>query len=170
MTPIYLLRNFSKAFKSFLVAFILILSVGYFTGLLFVAQTDSTHPNGVVENYNGNENDEDAVILKFKKGEREMLTILHTHILSIGFIFAFLGLLVWGTEIPLFWKKFLTIEPFVSILVTFGGIYVIWLGYPAMAYLVMISGFLMTLSYIGGVIAVLSALNKKPLTASSIKG
>ena len=68
------------------------------------------------------------------------------------------------------WKKFLTIEPFVSILVTFGGIYVIWLGYPAMAYLVMLSGFLMTLSYIGGIIAVLSALNKKPLTASSIKG
>ena len=105
MEPVYLLRNFSKPFKSFLFAFIVILSIGYFTGLLFVAQTDSTSPKGVVENYNGNEEIEDAAVLKFKKREREMLTILHTHILSIGFIFAFLGGLVWGTELPLFWKN-----------------------------------------------------------------
>lgn len=117
----------------------------------------------MVENYNGNEEVEDASVLKFKKGEREMLTILHTHILSIGFIFAFLGLLVWGTELPLFWKKFLMIEPFCSILLTFGGIYFLWLGYSFFAYVVMLSGLLMTLSYCGGAIAVLLALNKEPL-------
>ena len=45
----------------------------------------------MVENYNGNEEVEEATVLKFKKGEREMLNILHIHILSIGFIFTFLG-------------------------------------------------------------------------------
>ncbi|MEL0225796.1 MAG: hypothetical protein VW912_03890 [Flavobacteriaceae bacterium] len=163
MEPSFLLRNFSKPFKSFLFAFIVVLSIGYFTGLLFVAQTDSTSPKGMVENYNGNEEVEDAAVLKFRKGEREMLTIIHTHILSIGFIFAFLGVLVWGTELPLFWKKFFMIEPFCSIIVTFGGIYFLWLGYTSLAYIVMVSGLLMTLSYCGGVIAVLMALNKKPL-------
>lgn len=163
MEPAFLLRNFSKPFKSFLFAFIVVLSIGYFTGLLFVAQTDSTSPKGMVENYNGNEEVEDAAVLKFKKGEREMLTILHTHILSIGFIFAFLGVLVWGTELPLFWKKFFMIEPFCSIIVTFGGIYIIWLGNSSLAYLVMVSGILMTISYCAGAIAVLIALYKKPL-------
>ena len=112
MEPFFLLRNFSKPFKSFIFSFLIVLSIGYFTGLLFVAQTDSTSPKGMVENYNGNEEVKDAAVLKFKKGEREMLTILHSHILSIGFIFAFLGVLVWGTELPLFWKKFFMIEPF----------------------------------------------------------
>lgn len=163
MVPSFLIRDFSRPFKSFLFAFLVVLSVGYFTGLLFVAQTDSTTPKGMLENYNGNEEVEDVAILKFKKGEREMLTILHTHILSIGFIFAFLGLLVWGTELPVFWKKFLMIEPFCSILITFGGIYFLWLGYSFLAYVVMISGLLMTLSYCGGVIAVLMAILKKPL-------
>jgi len=163
MVPSFLIRDFSRPFKCFLFAFLVVLSVGYFTGLLFVAQTDSTTPKGMLENYNGNEEVEDAAILKFKKGEREMLTILHTHILSIGFIFAFLGLLVWGTELPVFWKKFLMIEPFCSILITFGGIYFLWLGYSFLAYVVMISGLLMTLSYCGGVIAVLMAIVKKPL-------
>lgn len=163
----FLLRNFSKPFKSFLFAFVIVLSIGYFTGLLFVAQTDSSNPQGMIENYNGNEELEDATVLKFKKGEREMLTILHTHILSISFIFAFLGILVWGTELNSFWKSFLTIEPFCSVILTFGGIYFLWLGYSNLAYLVMLSGLLMTFSYCVGVLAVLIALSKKPLNESS---
>lgn len=158
----FLLRNFSPPFKRFIGAFLLILSVGYFTGLLFIAQTDSTTPSGVVENYNGNENIENPKILKFKKGKREMLTIIHTHILSIGFIFTFLGVLVWGTEINTRWKLFLTIEPFVSLLVTFGGIYLLWLGYEFVAYLVVLSGMLMTLSFLLGTIFVVRALAKVP--------
>ena len=117
----------------------------------------------MVENYNGNEEVEEATVLKFKKGEREMLNILHIHILSIGFIFTFLGVLVWGTELPLFSKKFFMIERFCSIIVTFGGIYFLWLGCTSLAYLFMLSGLLMTLSYCGGIIAVLMTLNKKPL-------
>ena len=51
----YSLRNFSNPFKRFIAAFVLVLGIGYFTGLLFVNQTESTSPGGVVENYNGNE-------------------------------------------------------------------------------------------------------------------
>ena len=163
MESYFLLRNFSKPFKGFILAFLFVLSVGYFTGLSFVAQTDSNHPSGIVENYNGNEDSEEVLVMKFKKGQREMLTIVHTHVLSIGFIFALLGLLVWGTQISTKWKTFLTIEPFCSIIITFGGIYLIWLEYTAMAYVVMISGILMTLSFIAGAVVVCLDLIKSPI-------
>lgn len=165
MEPTFLLRNFSKPFKSFLFAFLFVLSVGYFTGLSFVAQTNSTQPAGIVENYNGNENSEEVSVMKFKKGQREMLTIIHTHVLSIGFIFALLGLLVWGTQISTKWKTFLTIEPFCSIIFTFGGIYLIWLEYTSMAYVVMISGLLMTFSFLAGLVVICRALIKSPIAS-----
>ena len=105
------------------------LSVVYFTGLNFVRQTDSVTPTGVIENYNGNEVNCASETMKFKKGKREMLTIIRTHILSLSFIFFMLGILVWGTDQSTNLKLFLTIEPFMSVLLTFRSIYMLWLGY-----------------------------------------
>jgi hypothetical protein len=51
----YTLRNFPKSFKQFIAAFVIVLGIGFFTGLLFIGQTESNTPKGVVENYNGNE-------------------------------------------------------------------------------------------------------------------
>ncbi|MGI9551375.1 MAG: hypothetical protein ACR2MT_09260, partial [Aurantibacter sp.] len=93
-----LLLTFPKEIKLFIASFVIVLSIGFFTGLLFVSQTDSTHPAGMEENYLGNETDEDATVMKFKKSEREMLTIVHTHILSMSLIFFLLGGLVWTTK------------------------------------------------------------------------
>lgn len=150
--------------KKFIAAFVIVLSVGYFTGLTFVRQTESVSPIGLEENYLGNEEVEDATVMKFKKGEREMLTILHTHILSISFIFFLLGGLVAITSIPSKLKAFLMIEPFVSILLTFGGIYFMWKGVLWMKWIVIISGTLMTLVYVlaaGAVLMQLIASGKK---------
>lgn len=149
-----------KPVKFFLVAFLVALSVGYFTGINFVRVTESSTPKGVVENYNGNEDVPEATTMKFKKGKREMLTIIHTHILSISFIFFLLGILVWGTDQSIWLKSFLTIEPFISVLTTFGGIYMLWLGYSLFSYVVIFSGILMTLSYILGVLVVMKDLLK----------
>ena len=102
--------------------------------------------------------------MKFKKGKREMLTIIHTHththILSISFIFFMLGILVWGTDQSINLKTFLTIEPFVSVLLTFGGIYMLWLGYSFFSYVVIFSGILITLSYVLGVFVILKDIFK----------
>ena len=149
-----------KPVKFFLVAFLVSLSVGYFTGINFVRVTESSTPKGIVENYNGNEDIPEATTMKFKKGKREMLTIIHTHILSISFIFFLLGILVWGTDQPIWLKSFLTIEPFISVLTTFGGIYMLWLGYSFFSYVVIFSGILMTLSYVLGVLVVMKDLLK----------
>ena len=158
-----LLSTFPKEIKLFIAAFVIILSIGFFTGLLFVSQTSTTSADGLVENYNGNEEDEEAEVMKFKKSEREMLTIVHTHILSMSFIFFLLGGLVWLTNLSKKLKLFLTVEPFVSVLLTFGGIYFIWTGVLWMKYVVIFSGFLMTATFTISSILVLYQLTLKPV-------
>lgn len=161
-----LLQTFPREIKLFIGAFVIVLSVGYYTGLLFVNQTSTTAPSGIEENYLGNEEDEDAEIMKFKKGEREMLTIIHTHILSMSLIFFLLGILVWFAKLPKKIKVFLTVEPFASVLLTFGGIYFLWTGLLWMKYIVVISGLLMTASFVAGSLIVLYQLLLKPAPTS----
>lgn len=158
-----LLTTFPKEIKLFIGAFVIILSIGFFTGLLFVNQTSTTSPNGVEENYLGNEEDENAEVMKFKKSEREMLTIVHTHILSMSFIFFLLGSLVWMTKLPKKLKLFLTVEPFISVILTFGGIYFLWSGVLWMKYVVIFSGILMTATFTVSAFLVLYQLTLKTI-------
>ena len=156
-----LIHTFPKHIKIFIAAFVIVLSIGYLTGLLFVNETDSTSPNGIEENYLGNENDEDAAVMKFHKSDREMLTTLHSHILSMSFIFFFLGALVAITSLPKKLKYFLMIEPFFSIILTFGGIYFLWQGMFWMKYIVLVSGIVMTGVFLTASISILLQLLKK---------
>ena len=162
MSNQFLIKNLSVPIKYFIGAFLILLSIGYFTGLAFVAQTDSTTPQGIEENYNGNEDEDAPKVLKFKKSSREMLTIIHTHVLSISMIFFMTGILLWCTEQRVLIKKILSLEPFVSVLVTFGGIYLVWLGYSFFSILIVISGTLMTLSYVLAILFIFNDLLKKP--------
>ena len=155
MTYNGLLTTFPKEIRLFIATFVVILSIGYFTGLLFIQHTEATSPNGIEENYLGNEEDEEASVMKFKKGDREMLTTVHTHILSMSFIFFLLGGLVWMTSAPKKWKLFLTIEPFLSVILTFGGIYLMWSGIYWFKYIVIVSGILMTVCFTGAASLVL---------------
>jgi len=150
-----------KEVKLLIGAFLVVLSVGYFTGLTFVNDTTENHPQGIQENYLGNEEDLDAKVMKFKKPEREMLTIIHTHILSMSVIFFLLGGLVSITKSNKNLKKALMIEPLLSVLFTFGGIYLMWTGLHWMRYVVVVSGILMTTSFVISVLLVFSQLFRK---------
>ena len=156
-----LLSTFPREIKIFIGAFVVILSIGFYTGLLFVSTTSTIQPNAIVENYLGNEDNEDAEVMKFKKGEREMLTIIHTHILSMSFIFFLLGALVWLTKLPKKMKLILTVEPFISVVLTFGGIYFLWTGILWMKYIIILSGFLMTTTFVVSSLLVLYQLSFK---------
>jgi len=94
-----LIYTFPKELKLLIAAFVIVLSVGFYTGLLFVNQSSGVNSQGIEEQYLGNETDEDAAVMKFKKGKREMLTIIHTHILSMSFIFFLLGLILLTTKL-----------------------------------------------------------------------
>ena len=156
-----LIHTFPKHIKLFIAAFIIVLSIGYITGLLFVSETDSTSPDGIEKNYLGNEEDEEAKVMKFEKSDREMLTTLHSHILSMSFIFFLLGSVLAITSIPKKLKSFLMVEPFISILLTFGGIYFLWKGVLWMKYIVIFSGIVMTGVFLIASISILLQLLKK---------
>lgn len=155
------LRVLPNPVKILIGTFLVVLSVGYFTGLTFVGETTSNSPQGIQENYLGNEEDKNASVMKFKKSEREMLTIVHTHILSMSVIFFLVGGLVSLTKTNSAFKKFLMIEPLLSVLLTFGGIYFMWQGIIWMRYIVMISGILMTFSFTASVLLIFSQLFRK---------
>jgi len=156
-----LLLTFPKEIKLLIGTFLVVLSIGFFTGLMFVENTTTLKPNGIEENYNGNEHDEDANVMKFRKSEREMLTTVHSHILSMSLIFFLTGIILATTKLNYSLKLFLMIEPFFSVIFTFGGIYFLWKGLSWMKYIVMISGTLMTLSFGFTILIILSQLFRK---------
>lgn len=157
-----LLLRLPSGIKWFIGIFVLVLSIGFSTGLLFISKTTAASSTGLVENYLGNEENPEAEIMKFKKEEREMLTIVHTHILSMSLIFFTMGILVWMTNIPTRLKTFLSTEPLLSTILTFGGIYLMWSGLLWMKYVVIVSGILMSSTFGISVIIVLYQLIKKP--------
>lgn len=156
-----LLITFPKEIKLLIGAFLVVLSIGFYTGLLFVGETSSTKPIGIEEHYLGNEAIEDAQVMKFKKSPIEMLTIVHTHILSMSFIFFLVGLILTTTKLNSKLKLFLVLEPFLSVLLTFGGIYFLWKGFTWFKYIVIFSGILMTLTFTVSTFIIFSQLLKK---------
>lgn len=154
------ISNLPYQLKVLLSVFLFVLSIGYFSGLIFVNITTQSTSTGIIENYNGNEDNEEATEMKFKKSNHEMLNIIHTHILSMSIIFMILGVLVYGTHINPTLKSILMIEPLVSVLLTFGGIYIMWNGVEWMSYVVMISGGLMTASFVGSVVTIFYSLTR----------
>lgn len=157
-----LIETFPKELKLLIAAFVIVLSVGFYTGLLFVGETSSANPNGIEEQYLGNEDDEEADVMRFKKSEQEMLTLVHGHILSMSIIFFLTGLILVTTRLNSKLKIFLLIEPFVSVILTFGGLFLLWKGMLWIKYVVMFSGLLMTLSYTVAVFIILKQLVKSP--------
>ncbi len=155
------IHTFPRYIKVFVASFLLVLSVGYFSGISFISETQATTPSGIEENYLGNEEQENATTMKFKKSEREMLTTLHSHILSISIIFFLVGGLLATTSISVKIKSFLLIEPFVSVILTFGGIYLMWKGILWFKYVVVFSGVMMTVVYVLSVLTIFFQLAKK---------
>ncbi|WJJ98115.1 hypothetical protein [Algibacter luteus] len=156
-----LIFTLPKEIKLLIGAFVILLSIGFYTGLLFVGETSSANPNGIEEHYLGNEDDENAEVMRFKKSDQEMLTLVHNHILSMSIIFFLVGGLVSITKLNRKLKLFLIIEPFVSVLLTFGGLYLLWIGVHWMKYVVMFSGFLMTITFTTSTVIILKQLFKK---------
>lgn len=156
-----LIFTLPKELKLLVGIFVVVLSIGFYTGLLFVSETSSMSPIGIEENYLGNENDEHAEEMKFKKPDKEMLSIVHSHVLSMSMIFFLIGLILAITNLKMSLKLFLMIEPFFSVVLTFGGIYFLWKGLIWMKYIVMFSGALMTATFVVSTFIILKQLLSK---------
>ncbi|WP_299532482.1 hypothetical protein [Ulvibacterium sp.] len=148
------IQHFPKEMKILTGIFLVVLSIGFLSALRFVSVTTEAGPKGIQENYLGNEEDLEAEEMKFKKNEKQLLNIVHSHILSMALIFFILALLVTTTPIKGFIRQFLLFEPLLSVLTTFGGIYFLWNGILWMKYVVVISGGLMTISFVLSVVMI----------------
>jgi len=142
------IHDLPKDVKVFIALFVITLSFGFFTGFSFLHLTTSLTPHGIENHYIGNENDVDAEEMIFKKSEREILNIIHTHVFSFSLIFLALGGILTTTSINQKLKKFLLIVPFVSIILTFGSIWILWKEILWFKYIIILSGILLEASFI----------------------
>jgi hypothetical protein len=99
--------------------------VGYTTSLVFVWHTTRLVPSGVATRYGGAAVDSLAAgAMQFPKSFGEMLTITHTHLLSMAVIFVVTGIgLALCTRPDERWRRFLIAEPFCALLVSFSAMW-----------------------------------------------
>ena len=99
--------------------------VGYTTSLVFVWHTTRLVPTGVASHYRGEAVDSLASgAMQFPKSFGEMLTITHTHLLSMAIIFVVTGLgIALCARVSERWRRFLIAEPFCALLVSFSAMW-----------------------------------------------
>ena len=140
-----LLIRLPRPAKNLILVFVSTLIFGFVMGLDVVYETTNFSSTGVQENYLGNEEDEDAEVLIFKKSPREIKTMIHNHVLSLSVLFLSISVLTLMSSLPTKISSILAIEPFISLFLTFGGIFLIWKEIPFINYVVMLSGILMSI-------------------------
>lgn len=155
------ITSFSKEMKTLILIYLLITSIGFLSALQFVNLTTEGNPTGIEENYLGNEQDLEAIEMKFAKSEKQILNIVHAHMLSLSMLFLILAILVAYTPLGGSLRSILLLEPMISVLMTFGGIYLLTKGVIWMKYIVLISGIAMVISYILSVSIVVYWLLRK---------
>jgi hypothetical protein len=118
-------RTISEPWRTLARWFTVVQVVGYTTALVFVWHTTRMVPGGVATRYRGAAVDSlSSGAMQFPKSFAEMLTITHTHVLSMAVIFVFTGLGVALCARPsLRWRRFLIAEPFVALLVSFAAMW-----------------------------------------------
>jgi hypothetical protein len=123
--------------------------VGYTTSLVFVWHTTRLVPTGVSGRYRGSIVDSTAVdAMQFPKSLGEMLTITHTHLLSMAVIFVLSGLgLALCARLSERWRRILIGEPFGALLVSFSAMWLMRYVHPGFAWLLEASSALLAVTF-----------------------
>ena len=142
------LRDADGPLRLFITAFLLVLTVGYAIGLVFVDHTTSGTPQGLSEHFRGSPENSESLEFKYAKSANEMYIFLHNHILSLSLVFFAVGAIFYFHSMPSkVLKDILIVEPFVAILTTFGGIWLMRFVSEYFIWLVLISGISMVACY-----------------------
>ncbi len=124
--------------------------VGYTTSLVFVWHTTRLTPPGIEGRYRGT--DPEALPataeMQFPKSFSQMLTITHTHLLSMAVIFVLTGLgLALCARPSERWKRLLIAEPFVALLVSFSAMWLMRYVDPRFSWLLEASSAVLALTF-----------------------
>ncbi len=155
MTTLPALGHLPQLPRLMLAAFLLVVTTGYSLGVFFVDHSTDMHPDGIAERYRGTEGvgiDPMSLPpereLQFEKSPAEMLNVTHTHLISLALVFLSVGsIFLFAAGIPPWLRATLILEPFVSIVLTFGGIWLLRYHAPSWSILVAVSGTLMSLCF-----------------------
>jgi hypothetical protein len=122
--------------------------VGYTTSLVFVWYTTRLVPSGVATRYRGADPEATAGAMQFPKSLAEMLTITHTHLLSMAAIFVLTGLgVALCASVSERWKRVLIGEPFGALLVSFSAMWLMRYVAPGFSWLLEASSFLLAVTF-----------------------
>ena len=149
------LRSLPRLHRLFLSAFLLVATGGYTLGVFFVDHSTGMRPNGIAERFLGTEGAgvDPASLppereLQYEKSAAELLNVTHTHMISLALLFlAVGGVFLLAEGVPTWLRGTLVVEPFVSIVLTFGGMWLLRYHSPSWSLLLAASGTLMTLCF-----------------------
>ncbi len=142
------LRDADSALRTFITAFLVVLTAGYAVGLLFVEHTTSLTASGIEQQFLGTPESMRMEELRYAKSAHEMFVFLHNHILSLALMFFALGSIFFFSSVTSpRWKVFLMVEPFGAIITTFGGMILVRYVSPLYTWLVLLSGISLACCY-----------------------
>lgn len=139
MTP---LRLWPSHLRLLVAAFMFVSVAGYAAGLVFMAHNTSGQPQGIVDHYAGNEDE-----MQFGKSGGEMLEIVHTHLLGMGLLFLATGGIFAFTDFPRRFQGVVMVDTMLSLLTTFGSLWLISLGWSAALWILGPSSVLMVAGF-----------------------
>jgi ABC-type uncharacterized transport system permease subunit len=122
--------------------------VGYTTSLVFVWHTTRLVPAGIAGHYRGTDPEANTGAMEFPKSFAEMLTITHTHLLSMAVIFVLTGIgVALCARVSEGWKRFLIGETFAALLVSFTAMWLMRYADPRFAWLLEASSSVLALTF-----------------------
>ena len=141
------LYKLDKDLKKFLLVFLIVLTFGFSTGLVFIYQMTNMTPQGSITNLKGSQilstEENFDIPEKYAKPLSEMLLTTHTHIISFSLIFFLVGLIFYfNTIITGFNRILIMLIPLISVLITFSSMWAIRYLSEKFVYLSIITGFL----------------------------
>ena len=135
------INSLNKNLKKLLIYYLFTIGIGFSLGVLYVYLNSEFSNTGMVEQYVGNNDEWEP---KLPKTLKDLVSHTHEHITMFSIIFLSLGLIFsYNSVIKGFWKSFLILEPFISIIITFSGFFIIRYITTTFSYVIIISSFLM---------------------------
>ena len=136
-----ILKKLDKDLKNLYIFYLITLFIGFSLGVFYVYLNSEFSNSGMIEQYLGSDDEWD---FKPAKTLIDLVSHTHEHITMFSFIFLTVGFIfMQNSVINGFWKKFLVLEPFVSIIITFGGFFIIRYLNTYFSYAIMISSSIM---------------------------
>lgn len=143
------LQAWPQPIKKLVFTFALVSFLGVVVGGVMIEVTTHLTPQGVVEQYKGKAKSElqPTEEIKFPKPLKDMLITTHNHILGLSSLFLIMGLLYLATGRGSWLHIFISVEPLISLILTFGGLWIVRYLWSPFVYIVILSGALMIGAY-----------------------